>query len=188
MPLVTHRVLFELLGENADSARDPVGAWVDQVDLTATRLACVNCGDDRLITVPRYEVLDVVLPDWLPVGEWVQQRIAWKYAWGLGVDPTWPEAWQRAIAYHISGDEQRLACIKLLQTKTFRSPFRRSMREQLETWCATPAAQRPYASPFSWRQWDKIRGSYVTQEARARSSRLYWENRLSGGELRGCRA
>ena len=45
---------------------------------------------------------------------------------------------------------QRTACIGLLKVQNFRSPFRKSLRDQLETWLN---GLNTYPKPFTWKQW-----------------------------------
>jgi hypothetical protein len=44
----------------------------------------------------------------------------------------------------------------ILQVKSFRSSFRKDMRDRIVKWLDTPTCERQYASPLSWRQWECI--------------------------------
>jgi len=44
----------------------------------------------------------------------------------------------------------------LLQTRSFRNEFRKNMRDQIVAWLETPASERKYKSPLSYRQWECV--------------------------------
>lgn len=168
----THQILCRHTGEYSHTAKDPVAVWKGQVDLAETHDCILNSGDWRPVTVDLWEVRDVELPDWLEPEEWIRDRVAWKYTWGMGVDPEWPEAWQRGLKGLDSAE--KLACVKLLKVKTFRSEFRASLRAQLEAWLE---GKSQYESPFSYRQWNALLSVHVKREADSTSRSLYWSGR-----------
>lgn len=186
--LTTRRVLFVQTGENATTPRDPChevvredGDQVTYLDGKGTEVTvslktqvscCISSDFDMLTDVDKYEVRDVVLPDWLSTREWLYSTTRWKWVWGLGADGEWPESWQRALA-DIRDTAQRLAAVKLLRTKNFRSDFRRKMRDQIVAWMETPADQRQWASPLSPRQWDAVIDTHLAVEASRRDGGLY---------------
>jgi hypothetical protein len=182
----THRVLYQQLGENATTSRDPVAVVIAQdgnevtarsgnreftVDLTATCTVCVSYDNNMLVSKDKYSVGEVELPDWLSPDEWLRNTTRWKYTWGFGADRSWPESWQRFVAG--CGEAQKYSVIKLLKTKKFRSKFRASLREQLERWLDTAPEDRQYDSPFSYRQWDCLISPYDKRNARGIASSLY---------------
>lgn len=171
----THQILCRHTGEYSHTAKDPVAVWAGQVDLSEKHQCILNSGDWRPVTVDLWEVREVELPDWLTPEEWIRDRVAWKYTWGLGVDPEWPEAWQRALKGLDSAET--LACVKLLKVKKFRSDFRASLREQLERWIEASPDERKYDSPFSYRQWNALISRHVKREADGISRSLYWSGR-----------
>lgn len=187
--LVTVVFLTRQLGENSTTPRDPVAVYDPEgkhkdITFEETTSCCLNSGDDRLVAVQLYGTTDVELPSWLDPNEWLHNRTAWKWAWGCGCDKTWPEAWQRFVAYDCArnchggyeGTARRLAAVKLLKVKKFRSEFRRSLRDRLEAWLATPANEREYASPFSFRQWECLT-RYEHFEAKRTDHSLYYAGR-----------
>ncbi len=131
----------------------------------------LSSDDFRGVTGNKYEVHTVVLPSWMTVSEWTTHLVSWKYLWACGADPTW----SREVLYSLMpmSTAEKVACIKLLKTKTFRSSFRAGMAEQLKTWINTPAEERKYRSPFSGRQWDSIVDVYVSREARGIDNGAY---------------
>lgn len=172
--LVSHRVLFVKDGENWTTPASPLRAYNDADEhlLSVKDTFCMSFDNDMPVQGNKYEVHEVVLPAFLSVEEWVADCIDWKYAWAAGVDPTWPEAWQRGIA-RLESMADKMACAKLLATKNFRSEFRKSLRDQLVAWLETPAEARKYGNPFSPRQWDKLVNVYVARDAERLSSDLY---------------
>ena len=161
--------LTEQMGENADTPKDVVGIWYGQndIDLSERMMCCLNSGDDRLVPAWRWGFRLVDLPDWLSDAEYEKDEIAWSYAWGRGVDVTWPEAWQRALM-RMPDRGDRIALIDLLKVQAFRSEFRRSLRAQVEAWLDTPVEDRRYGMPLSPRQMGSITTDKHNREARQR--------------------
>ena len=170
------KFLTEMFGENSTTSKTPVAVLGErEVNMDETVTCCVSSDFDMLVSVARYGTCEVELPEWLSPAEWLQHQVAWKYAWGFGVEKTWPEAWQRFVAYNCSGaSTKRLAVVKLLKTKSFRSNFRASLRRQLETWMATPEGERQYGNPFSSKQWDALCEIHTAREAKCLDNQLYW--------------
>lgn len=177
--LVTALVLFKQLGENSTSSRDPIGPWEGQVDLDEKTTCCLSSDDDRLVSKDLYEVREVTLPAWLSAREWAANSVDWKYTWGAGVDPSWPEAWQRGLARLRFSD--RYWAAKLLAVKNFRSAFRKSLRDQIVAWLETPAEERRYGSPLSPRQWDCL--ARAPWEPKRVADSLYYDRRWPGRTL-----
>ncbi len=188
----THTVLYSRKNnENSTTPPYPVGEWVDgkcvrkgqvtEIDLEATSTHCLYSDDDRLVECKTYSLCSVMLPDWLSVDEWIDNTVAWKWAWSIGAKPNeWPERWQRALAYEISGTVERLGCAKLLNTKNFRSTFRQSLRDQLVKWIETPVDEREYRSPFSPAQWESVCDRHTAIEARRLDQRCYSNREYAG--------
>lgn len=175
--LVTHQILFEHRGEVSYTQPDPARPYTPgEVDLEEEKQALYSSDDWRLTKVKRWQVREVELPAWLSPQEYCRDitlQVRLKFLWGFGADPDWPEAWQRALAFF--GETERLACVKLLKTKTFRSEFRASLRRQLVAWLEADPEARQYDSPFSRRQWEALCDCYTQREARQRGERLYWQ-------------
>ena len=176
MNMVSHSVLFSRANnENSNTPMYPVRAFVAGVDeplLLVEGQFCFYWDDDRLVTCKVYAMETITLPSWLPLDEYLQNLISWKYAWGSGVDVEWPETWQRGIA-KISSTADRIAVVKLLATKKFRSEFRKSLRDRLVEWLETPSEKRAYPSPFSARQWETLVNVHIIREAKSVDSQLY---------------
>jgi len=180
----THQILYRHFGENSDTAKTPVAVFSEgmsyqgqPVELGEQIYCCLNWDDNRLVPTRKWAVLPVRLPDWLGPEAWLRRPTDWSWAWGLGMDPSWPEAWQRSIVAGRFSEAQRLAMIKLLKTRHFRSDFRRSLAEQLVCWLETEPEARAYASPFSPKQWAALIDRWVAREAEQLSSGLYYGHR-----------
>lgn len=182
--LVTHLILLKQYGENATTPRDPyaVVAAVDgntvtlkdgnTVSLATITWVCRSSDDDMQVEKGLYSVTDVVLPEWLSPEEWLRDTTKWKWAWGMGMDSEWPESWQRGVA-SVTDIAWRLAAIKLLSTKNFKSDFRRKMRDQIVEWCETSPDDRRYPSPLSRGQWAAVLDRYTARDADRMSRGLY---------------
>jgi hypothetical protein len=188
--MTTHRFLFEHRNENAGGQMDPVGpldgwrgerviAWnfgegPAAVDLTEEHCVCLSHDDNRLVTVPRWGIGDVTIPDWLAPRQWLRGRSHWRWFWGLGGQADWPEAWQRGLL-EFGSCAQRLGCIRLLgaDPKRQRSILRISLRQQLIHWLETPPELRHFTQPFSYKQWDYVANGYIMVEARRLDAKLY---------------
>jgi hypothetical protein len=148
-------------------------------DLTETCWRCRAYDDDMQVQIPKYLVITVKLPEFLPVGEWAYNDTKWKYAWGAGMDATFPEKWQRDLAN--LGGRFIFTVAPLLKTYVkgkVRSDFRHSIAERIVEWLDTPASDRKYDSPLSSRQLEAISGpAYEWDRV---SSRLYSRRRMFG--------
>lgn len=176
--LVKHRILCEFNGEVSTTPSAPMAVWTGQVDLTEQKTFILSNDDWRQVGGPRYEVREVELPYWLGAREWVINYVYWRYTWAAGVETSWPESWQRGLME--LAHERRLACVKLLTTREFRSGFRLSLRMQLVAWLedrqrAKVFSGKPpqYESPFSRNQWEKLLDVHTVRAARQNSEHLY---------------
>jgi len=177
--MATHKILFKQLGENATTPRDPVAVFLAacDLDLTTMVVCCRGPDDNGLVRVPLYEVGDVTLPDFLPPEEWLRNVIAWKYAWGFGCDKSWSPGVQRALAYCTFSEVVRLAIVKLLKTKTFRSDRRKALRDMFVVWADGDTDTRgPY--PYTRGMLELLANSvHLAREARRLGNSLYYSGR-----------
>lgn len=146
----THRILFEHRSEAAWEPRLPAGlleaSKVDMTEHVLRRSAIDSSGE---VSIPRFEVRDVTLPDWLSPAEWAAHLGAWTWTFVMGADMAWPERHLRAIA-GLKDLATRAAVVKLLTAKSLKSGFKASLREQFLTWADDPSPR--YAEPFSRKQ------------------------------------
>lgn len=168
-------MLYKKLGENWTTPPDCIRRFTpeDEALLTVDGTFCISSDNDGLISAPLYEKGTIVLPDWLTPEQWLRDIVSWKYAWGAGVDPRWPERRQCTLR-HLRGTAERMAAVALLKTKTFRSPVRQSLCEQLVAWLDTPPGERKYPlSPFSQKQWNMLINSHLALDAKRVDGSLY---------------
>lgn len=147
-------ILCKRTGENATTPADPQRVFNPATDaalLEERGTFCVSFDNDMLVDAPLYETHTVELPAWLPPEEWVRSCVRWKYLWAV-VPKDAPEAWQRGLM-RLSRTVERMVCWELLRTQSFRSDFRRSLRDQLVAWLDGASE---YGSPFSARQWERL--------------------------------
>ena len=180
-----HKLLFQHLGENSTTSHDPVAEVIAQdgdqvtarrgdktftVSLKEQHTCCISWDFDMLTAVDKYRVGEVETPDWMTADEYVSHQTEFKYFVGFGGQLTWPRQWfYRLIKF---GEANKFAAIKLLNVQNFRSPFRQSLRSQLEAWLNDP--NQKYESPFSRRQWEALLDVYTCRAARNRATSLYW--------------
>ena len=169
MTTTTRSVLFVKDGENVTTPASPRAPWMGQVDLNTMESYCVAYDNDMLVSAPKYEVHEIALPEWLSTEEYCNNPTTWKWLWGCGVDAEWSETWQRSLKE--MGTAYKLACVKLLKVKKFRSEFRKSLRDQLVAWLES--TERKHPTPFSERQWDALIDIHVQREARSLDGYLY---------------
>ncbi len=181
----TYLILYEMLSEYSTSARDPRRVYRPEqpVDFTQQAGCVLNSDDWRPVSVDRWDVQRVTLPDWLSAEEWIEQRTQWKWAWAFGCDPEWPEAWQRFITYGLKDHEgRRLAVVQLLRS-TPATSFRHSLRLQLIEWLNAPPEQRRFETPFSPKQWGVLTNRWIVRRAHQLSQHLYYHRPLDRGPV-----
>ncbi len=181
-----HKILLQHFGENSTTSKTPAAEVISQdgdlvtvrrngqtetVCLKDKKTCCLSFDNDMLVQADKYAVGEVDLPDWMTVAEYLRHQVAWKWFLGFGGQPTWPRQW----FYRLDGlgETQRYAAIKLLNVKNFRSPFRMSLRSQLEAWLNDPNPK--YESPLSRRQWDALLDGHTCIAAQRISKALYWQ-------------
>jgi hypothetical protein len=169
----THIILFQQLGENSTTERDPVTVWDGKVNLSETVSVCWSSDDNTLVAKDKYELRAVAMPEWLSPIEWLSNTTVWKWFVGFDGRLTWGEQICRTIAYSSWGEVAKLACIKLLNTHRFKSDFRRAMRDQLTLWLSKEPSERTFETPFSTKQWNALMDTWTIREAKRMSSELY---------------
>lgn len=175
----TYPVLFDgNMNSNATSARLPIAVYVEgMVDLNEKTHQCVSSDFDMQIETLRYEVINVTLPEWLSVDEWLSNRINWAFLWADKRTLLLPEIEQRNLICLSGG--LRYACVTLLSTKSFRSQFRESLRDQLIGWMMTPEESRQWSTPFSHKQKESLVTDRDRRAAERISSDTYYASRYS---------
>lgn len=180
------QILTTHYGENATTPHSPAGpvvkidgnfvTYIDwqknevAVDMTTTRKVCVAYDNDMLIETNQYGLAEVELPTWLEPTEWVARITEFKWLWGFG-GKEFPESWQRDMI-GFSSAEKYVFC-KLLNQQSFRSEFRKSLRDQVVAWLQTPREERKWGRPLSQKQFRSLFTIYDQREAERIDKRLY---------------
>ncbi len=182
----TYKCVYTRAGnENADSALHLLGLLSDFAgDLNAEITCCYNWDDNRLVTVSKYRVIDVTLPDWLPFEIYKADQFAWqlvfaavKYRKGFNIDTdiTFKVAdFLRSCKSHAL----RVGLADLLFCN-LRSDFRKDLRRQVLEWLAVSPDARKYSFPLSDRQLQSI----LPYEKRSEDMSLYYSSRYN--EMKG---
>lgn len=99
----THLLLCRHFGENSSSDFIPVSVFdpvtADPAILEQTKSVCISYDNDMLISQHEYCVVEVILPDWMEPSHFIRCATDYKYLWAVGVDPAWPETWQRGLRH-----------------------------------------------------------------------------------------
>lgn len=109
---------------------------------------------------PKYTILNVMIPDWMNPFEYDSHKWKWYQAIG-GNEELGREAYEKLIK--IQNGALRLACVKLLKTKSFKSPIRESLKEHLVQWINNDSK---YDNPFSYKQQQVLVNEYIKREAK----------------------
>lgn len=144
----------------------------DKLNETVDVLA--SSDDWRLVTVKKYSTTDVEVPCWMDPASYPDRAIDMKYFLGAGGNEAWGREWfERLVSLDFG---VRFACCQLLNTKNFRSDFRRSLRDQLVKWLN---GESNYSSPFSPKQLNCLLNSYVLRDAKRAEDNLYRSGRYA---------
>jgi hypothetical protein len=182
MNYVTHDILYRHCGENAPTAPTPHALYEHgAVDLAETRTACAQFDDDRLVSVKKWTVRRVTLPEWMTVKDFCHHGfIRLRYLEAFDVPLDWPAAWLDLVSS--VGDDRKLGLVKLLKTKSFRSKFRQDMFDQIKEWLTTDPDSRKYDSPLSPAQWRAICGHSV-HDSKSTARHAYWTSCADGVDV-----
>lgn len=184
-------VLFEKLGENQTTAPDPrrpYNAETDERLLSQEITVCVSHDNDMLVKVRRYQVHNVTIPVWMTGEEFCARYVEYTFAWGLGIDPRWPESWQRSLVGLTQ--EQKYIAGQLLGSN-LRSEFRKAAALRIVEWISTAPENRKYASPLSGRHWNSLISGHGIRECKQIAESIYWSKSTpriglaNGGEFYG---
>jgi len=104
---------------------------------------------------PRYRVDTIELPAWADPKHWWD---SWSYRRNCRSILELEDADNPKYAPLVRlAPQQCEACVRLLKVRKFRSPYLKSLREQLERWLD---GQRQHSTPFSPRQLDSLVRAY----------------------------
>lgn len=182
----TYKCVYTRAGnENADSALHLLCLLSNFADdLNAEITCCCNWDDNRLVTVSKYRVIDVTLPDWLPFETYKADQFAWqlvfttiKYRKNFNIDTdiTFEVA---DLLRSCESHALRVGLADLLFCN-LRSDFRKSLRQQVFEWLAASPDARKYNFPLSDRQLQSI----LPYGRRSEDMSLYYSSRYN--EMKG---
>lgn len=170
-------LLLEHKGENAPTPREPIGEWKGQVNLSEKVYRCINWDFDALIEVNRYEVITVEVPEWITIEDILNIKFmtSYKYYQAFGGNVNFGKKTIEAIMM-MPLPEQKLSAIQLLNTKSFKSDFRKSLYDQLIRWIDTD--EKKYNCPFTFKQWECLLNQRIKWDAEKRSAAAYRDRSL----------
>mgnify|MGYP007028090793 CR=1 FL=1 len=142
MKTTKHKIVLHANGEN-QSTYGVLGALVKlkkTIDLNEKVDRFVSWDCNIPVSVPRYKVVEVTLPSWLTVDEWMRDEINWRWTWGLGVQKDWAERRQRKLFNlhlrgkgYLSGQATVLAITKLIKSEP-RKEERKALKRKVLNW------------------------------------------------------
>jgi hypothetical protein len=178
--ILTHKVVFVYNGECSTTAPSPLAPYTSEWDervANETGNYILSNDDWRLITMHKYTVRDVQLPEWLPLNKWLNNTTSWKWVFGMVKNGINTDLAPEFLFWLASSDlrtPDKLAIVRLMETKKFRSGFRESMRNQVQQWLSTPVDDRKYRTPLSPKQMEYIFTPGLAIEAKHLDHNLYW--------------
>ena len=132
------------------------------VDFNAQAKTILSSSDWRPCPTPLYDVQEIEIPEWMAPEEYLANVHNWKWYVKIGGS----EDLGREAFFKISAVQDgalRLGMVKLLKQKSFKSPFRKSLRMQLDKWII---GESKYEIPFSYKQYPYVVNSYIKLEAK----------------------
>jgi hypothetical protein len=156
------KFLMKQYGEYVYTPRDIYAVYTGQDYDVNEDAGCIR-GYDSWQHAPKkmWAVEEIEIPEWMTPEEYIAREHAWKWYTKIGgTEDMGKQAFEKLT--RITNGALRLACVKLLKTKTFRSEFRKSLKNQLLNWIE----KGEYALPFSWKQEKALVNSYVKIEAK----------------------
>jgi len=154
--------LTKQYGEFHYTPRSIVEPYVGQeYDKEAMAKTIYSDSDWRPYPKKLYAVETYEIPEWMKPEEF--DALTWKYYVAIGgTEELGRNAYFKITS--IKSGVLRVACVKLLKTKKFRSEFRKSLQKQLLNWIEEDNSK--YPSPFSEKQAKYICDSYTFIQAK----------------------
>ena len=157
----TVKFLARAYGEYNNTPRSIEAPYVGQdYDKDAIHPTILSSSDWRPTSKPLYAIVDVEIPEWMEASEYNEHNWKWYKAIG-GNEDLGRRAYEKIVA--IENGYYRLALVKLLKQKTFRSDFRKGLRLQLDKWVQ---GLNDYQYPFSDKQFGYVVNDYIRIEAK----------------------
>lgn len=129
----------------------------------------VNNDNWMEVKVNKYAIVEKQLPDWCNADYYLQNEIKLTYYFGFGAQQTWSKTYFEKIT-KLSGVNQ-FACIKLLNTKAFKSEFRQNLCNQLVAWLNND--ENKYETPFSDKQFSCLVDKYLKRDFKTVEDFIY---------------
>jgi len=154
--------LTRAYGEYNSTPRSIEAPYVGQeFDMITMHPTILSSSDWRPTSKPLYAVEDVSIPEWQDPKDY--NSFAWKWYKAIGGnEDLGKSAYEKITA--IDNGHYRLAIVKLLNQKSFRSAFRQSLRLQIEDWLHNP--KNIFQYPFSEKQFTYVITDHIRIEAR----------------------
>jgi hypothetical protein len=154
--------LTKQYGEFHYTPRSIVEPYIGQ-DYDTEAMAGTIISNDNWMPHPKklYAIETYEIPEWLNASEYDDHTWTWYTKIG-GKEEFGKQAYLKITS--IKNGVLRLASIKLLKTKKFRSDFRKSLKEQLVSWIENENPK--YDLPFSQKQQNSLCDSYTALEAK----------------------
>ena len=100
----------------------------------------------------RFAIEEISIPEWMHDDEY--DSLTWcQYTRIGGSEELGKNVYEKLFPLVYENERLVSACLILLNTKNFRSPFRKSLRHQVDEWLA---GESQYKYPLTSRQLDKI--------------------------------
>jgi hypothetical protein len=174
----TVKFVSKHFGENSTTSKSIVSVYdpLNPPSLEEMKWCCLSYDNDMMVQVHLYGIKEVELPDWMNPEEFVYSttNINYYWLWGFGADKDWPESWQKGLMA-IPSQLERYVAIKLLKTKSFRSEFRKSIRDKVVEWLES--SERKYASPFTQKMLNAVSTIHDVNAVRRLDKSLYYSGR-----------
>lgn len=157
MQRVKIKIIYTQSGSYTYSSYDtPVKVFDPMTDDEMLEKKCSqmwSSDDFRTSLVLKYEVRETELPEWLPVELFIARSWYSIDKWHSIFDAPDLETAEWLLTLNT---DARSRVLRLLNTKNFRSEFRKSLYRQIVEWLRTEPSQRKYESPLSPRQWQAL--------------------------------
>ena len=154
--------LGRAFGEYKDTDYTPIKVYVGQeYDKEAQKGCILNSDDWRPCSKPLFSIMTIEIPEWMLPEEYLSLAHKWKWYQKIGGT----ESLGKEVFLALSSLEcgaLRLACVKLLKTKTFRSKYRESLCNQLKKWIT----EQGYVRPFTYKKTESLLDVYTIKEAK----------------------
>ncbi len=158
----TVKFLMRQSGEFVSTPRNIDSPFVGQ-DYDKTKMADTIRSNDDWRPEPKlmYAIEEIEIPEWMSPDDFSEHNWTWYKRIG-GTEELGKSVYDKIIG--IKNGTLRLACMKLLNTKKFRSSFRESLKNQLVAWIQD--INPKFKEPFSIKQQHSLCNEYTYQEAR----------------------